>query len=727
MKILITTHCRTGVALGVACALALSLAALNAQQRDNGRLSIDADDIGGIVTSTRGPEAGVWVIAETTSLPTKFRKIVVTDDGGRYVVPDLPPSKYSLWVRGYGLVDSKPVEAERGKLVNLQAVIAPTPQEAAAIYPANYWYSLLRVPDKSEFPGTGPQGNGISPAMRTQADWITQLKDGCQLCHQLGNKATREIPPSLGSFHSSAAAWERRLKSGQRGVQMTGALIRLGKERALALFADWTDRIKAGEVPVQPSRPEGVERNVVLSQWEWGGPMSYIHDEVATDKRSPTVNAYRRVYGLDFSTDQLLWVDPVENTSGKTEIPVIAKGAPSYIPQTLPAPSPYFGEELIWNNPVNPHNPMMDAQQRVWMTAAVRPPANPDYCKGGSNNPFGKYFPIERSSRQAAVYDPRTGQMTPVETCFSTHHLQFAEDKDNTLYFSGDGNVIGWVNTRVFDATHDAARSQGWCPMIVDTNGDGRIGEYTQPNRPKESGKDMRVSGFQYGIIVNPVDGSIWWATPGVPGRILRLDQGSDPPATCRTEVYEPPFNPAAPNGIAGHAPRGIDVDRSGLIWTGLSGGPHMAAFDRRKCRVLNGPTATGQQCPEGWTLYPAPGPQMKGTDLPGSADFSYYSWVDQFDTLGLGKNVPIMNGSGSDSLLALLPDSGKFVVLRVPYPLGFYSRGVDGRIDDPRAGWKGKGAWADYGTNVLWHIEGGKTARSALVKFQIRPNPLAH
>jgi hypothetical protein len=114
----------------------------------------------------------------------------------------------------------------------------------------------------------------------------------------------------------------------------------------------------------------------------------------------------------------------------------------------------------------------------------------------------------------------------------------------------------------------------------------------------------------------------------------------------------------------------------------------------------------------------------MKGTDISGSADFAYYNWVDQFDTLGLGPNVPIMNGSGSDSLLALV--DGQFVVMRVPYPLGFYSRGLDGRIDDPNGGWKGRGVWADYGTNLPWHLEGGPGSKSALVKFQLRPDPLA-
>jgi hypothetical protein len=691
-------------------------------QQAGGAVAIDDDDIGGVVSSTKGPEAGVWVIAETNSLGTKFRKIVVTDDAGRFVVPDVPRGEYSLWVRGYGLTDSKPVTGKPGQRVNLQATIAATPQAAAAVYPANYWYSMIKVPEKSEFPGTGPKGNGISPNMRSQADWISQMKDGCQLCHQMGNRATREFMRPVPGAKTTAESWDHRVKSGQRGPQMSGALDRFGRNRAVEMFADWTDRISKGEVPPAPPRPQGPERNLVLTQWDWGGARSYIHDEVAADKRNPTIGARGKVYGSDFTGDGLVWVDPVEHTAGKIDIPVLKPGAPSYIPEKIMNPSPYWGEEAIFKNTVHPHNPMMDQRQRVWATAAVRPPQNPQYCSGADGNAFGKYYPMAQSSRQAAVYDPRTQKTTPVDTCYSTHHLQFAEDKDNTLYFSGDTNVIGWINTRIWDETGDAAKAQGWCPLIVDTNGDGKIGAYTQPNEKPDPTKDMRVAGFAYGIIVNPTDGSIWYANAGVPGRIGRLELGSNPPLTCKTEVFEPPYNP--PNLITGFTPRGIDVDRNGVLWTGLSGGPHMASFDRRKCKTLNGPTATGQHCPEGWTLYPAPGPQMKGTDITGSADFSYYNWVDQFDTLGLGPNVPILNGSGSDSLLALV--DGKFVVLRVPYPLGFYSRGLDGRIDDPKGGWKGRGVWADFGTNLVWHLEGSTNAKSALVKFQLRPNPLA-
>jgi hypothetical protein len=115
-------------------------------------VAVDADDIGGVVTDSKGPEAGVWVIAETTELPTKFRKIVVTDDAGRYLLPELPKATYKIWVRGYGLVDSKPVEATPGKTLALTAVIAPNAQAAAQYYPADYWYSLLNIPPKGAFP-----------------------------------------------------------------------------------------------------------------------------------------------------------------------------------------------------------------------------------------------------------------------------------------------------------------------------------------------------------------------------------------------------------------------------------------------------------------------------------------------------------------------------------------------------------------------------------------------
>jgi hypothetical protein len=102
-----------------------------------------------------------------------------------------------------------------------------------------------------------------------------------------------------------------------------------------------------------------------------------------------------------------------------------------------------------------------------------------------------------------------------------------------------------------------------------------------------------------------------------------------------------------------------------------------------------------------------------------------YYNFVDKFNTLGLGPNVPLANGTNSDSLLALLPD-GRWVVLRVPYPLGFFSRGMDGRIDDPNGGWKGRGVWTTVSTRTPFHMETGRGTTSKVMKFQMRPDPLA-
>src|SRR5579862_8215401 len=179
-------------------------------------IPMDSTDIAGVVTSSKGPEAGVWVIAETKDFSTGFRKIVVTDDQGRYLIPDLPKANYSIWVRGYGLVDSQKVQAAPGKQLDLKAVIAPSEKDAAQYYPAVYWYSLLHIPPKSDFPGTGDEGNGIATRMKSQAMWIERVKtDGCESCHQLGDKATREIPASLGAFDNSFDAWVRRIQSSQ--------------------------------------------------------------------------------------------------------------------------------------------------------------------------------------------------------------------------------------------------------------------------------------------------------------------------------------------------------------------------------------------------------------------------------------------------------------------------------------------------------------------------------
>ena len=721
-------------AVAFAVLLVPATVGLNAQQSTGAAVRVDNDDIGGVVTSANGPEAGVWVIAETTDLPTKFAKIVVTDDQGRYVIPDLPKANYSLWVRGYGLVDSPKVKAAPGKILNLKAVVARNETAAAEYYPAIYWYSMLKIPDKSEFPGTGEQGNGMPANLQSQGQWLSGIKTlGCISCHQLGNKSTRTIPKELGHFNSSLEAWQRRVLSGQASEVMLRNLKDLEVQRALELFADWTDRIAAGELPkAKPSRPQGLERNVVITLWDWATPKAYLHDEIASDKRNPTVNANGLIYGSpEDSTDFMPILDPVRHRATEVKVPVRDSNTPDTMfistgGAIMYAPSPFWGTERIWNSQTSVHNPMFDEKERVWLTARIRPPANPAFCKKGSDHPSAKLFPVERAGRHLAIYEPKTKKFTLIDTCFSTHHLVFAEDANNTLWLSSGGagsGILGWLNTKMFDETGDEQKSQGWTAFILDTNGNGKRDEYVEPDQPVDPTKDKRIVSGYYGIGVNPVDGSIWGSVLRFPGAVIRVNPGDNPPATTLTEIYEVPWNePKA--AVNGYGPRGMDIDRNGVVWVPLASG-HLASFDRRKCQgPLNGPTATGKHCPEGWTLYPFPGPQFQSVTDSGSAQASYYTWVDQHDIFGLGRNVPFATGNLADSLEVLV--DGKFVTLRIPYPMGFHAKGMDGRIDDPKAGWKGRGVWSAYAGRATNHIEGGKGTKPKVVKFQLRPDPLA-
>jgi hypothetical protein len=386
---------------------------------------------------------------------------------------------------------------------------------------------------------------------------------------------------------------------------------------------------------------------------------------------------------------------------------------------------------------------MFDARGRLWYTSRIRAAANPAFCKAGSSLISAKLTPLDRSGRQLAVYDPATKQTSMIDTCFSTHHLLFAADAHNTLWTSsgGGGGVVGWLDTEMWDKTHDAAKSQGWTALVLDTNGNGKRDAYVEATQnvvTAPSGeslgissaltaavdptKDTRLNAAFYGLAIGR-DGMVWGTVLGFPGGIVRLNPGSNPPETTLAEYYEVPWsNPKAP--VWGYSPRGMDIDSQGVVWVALGSG-HLASFDRRKCKgPLNGPKATGQHCPEGWTLYQTPGPNFENVKASGSADSHYYDWVDQFNTLGLGSDTPIATGNGSDSLLALV--KGKFVVLRVPYPLGFFAKGMDGRIDNPKTGWKGKGVWTTWGTRTPFHSETGKGTTSKVVHFQIRPNPLA-
>ncbi len=687
---------------------------LHAQQ-----VKIGTTDIGGTVTSSVGPEAGVWVIAETTDTPTKFARMVVTNDQGQYLIPDLPLGNYTVWVRGYGLVDSPRMRAKPGMQLNHTAIVAPNAAAAAHYYPAIYWFTMLKIPDASQF-----DGKGDIPEKLTQNDWLRQMNNvDCIGCHQLGQESTRTIPAQLGTFASGEEAWMRRIQSGQAGENMINRIAGQWGGAPFKYFGDWTDRIAKGELPkTKPERPQGVERNVVVTSWEWSAPDKYMHDLISSDRRNPTVNAYGPLFGSpEYSTDNMPILNPKTNEVSFFKMPVADTAMPvSLGPGHAGAveplqPSAYWGDRKLWDTRANNHNSMLDQKGRVWLAASVRGMDNPAWCKKGSDNEYAKVMPLDKSQRQVAMLDPKTMKYSFIDTCFATHHPQFGYDADNTLWLSGTGPVAGWVNTRVYDETGDAKKAQGWAPWVLDTNGNGKLDDFVNPGQPADAAKDTRITAGSgpYSVMPHPTDGSIWYAIgtfAGPPG-FLRFD-----PKTRLSEVY---YIPKPGFGI-----RGGDIGKDGVLWGSGSSG-HLMSFDRRKCKApLNGPTATGNHCPEGWAFYKYPGPGFDGFPDT-SAEASYYTWVDHHNTVGLGENVPISTANLSDGFVALV--NGKMVSLRIPYPMGFYAKGLDGRIDDPNAGWKGRGLWSTNGDRTPWLMETGKGSSPRAIHIQVRPDPLAN
>jgi len=681
-------------------------------------VAIDNDDIGGVVRGAKGGEAGVWVIAETTDLPTRFTRSVVTDDQGRYVIPDLPTANYEVWVRGYGLVDSPRMRAKPGQQLDLTAVAAPSEAAAAHYYPGIYWFAMMKIPPAKDFGGSTDIPKNI-----TRENWIRQMNNtDCVGCHQLGQEATRTIPAQFGKFDNGADAWIRRIQSGQAGEMMTNRIAGQFGGAPYKYLGDWTDRVAKGELPKnKPPRPTGVERNLVVTTWDWSTPDKYLHDLIASDRRNPTVNANGPLYGSpEYSTDNSPVLDPKTNKVSFFKMPVADPGmpvslGPGHAGAIKPAaPSAYWGDRILWDTRANNHNSMFGSDGRIWLAATVRGQNNPDWCKKGSDNQYAKVFPLEKSQRQVAVHDPKTDKYEFIDTCFATHHAQFGYDADNTLWLSGTGPVAGWVNTKVWNETHDSQKATGWAPFVLDTNGNGKLDEIAEPGKP-EQGKDTRlnVGSGPYAVMPNPKDGSIWYTTGTFagPAGFLRYD-----PKTKLSEIY---VLPKEAIGV-----RGGDIDSNGVVWGSGSGGD-LIEFDRSKCKApLGGPNATGNHCPEGFKLHKYPGPGF--ADVPNSsAEASYYTWVDQHDAVGLGKDVPISTANLQDGFAAFV--KGKMVLLTVPYPMGYYAKGLDARIDDPNAGWKGRGLWSASGDRTPWLNERGKGAYPMAIHIQVRPDPLAH
>jgi hypothetical protein len=263
------------------------------------------------------------------------------------------------------------------------------------------------------------------------------------------------------------------------------------------MYAAWTDRIARGELPVRtPPRPKGTERNLVITMWDWGNDTSYMHDEMTTTKANPRMNANGPVYAVDAAHGTYTAVNPLENASYEIAIPTRddPKTMRSRFPQAQVKPSNFWGDQIVHSGVSDPHNSMFDSKGRLWATSTVSQGVVPAWCKDGTLNKFAAYFPATNpSGRHASFFDPKTGKQELIYTCFGTHHLQFGEDPNEMLYFSGGGPTIPWVNTKVYDQTHDEKQAVGWCPTVIDTNGDGKI---TKPwNEPVGGGRSQEEGG----------------------------------------------------------------------------------------------------------------------------------------------------------------------------------------------------------------------------------------
>ena len=494
------------------------------------------------------------------------------------------------------------MRATPGMTLDLTAIPAPNAAAAAHYYPAIYWYTLMKIPPASEF-----GGKGAIPEKITQNDWLRQMNNvDCIGCHQLGQESTRTIPAALGHFNSGEDAWIRRTPAVHPGGQITNGLAGQCVGVPYKHIAYWSGRRVKGEVPkVHPTRPAGIVRDAVNTSWEWSTPDEYLHDLTSSDRRNPTVNAYGPLFGSpEYSTDNMPILDPKTNKVSFFKMPVrdpampVSLG-PGHAGTVKPmADSAYWGSEVLWDTRANNHNSMFDKQGRVWLTATVRGMDNPAWCKKGSENEYAKAFPLDKAcaSRHARSQVDEI-LIRRYLLCHAPSAVGY--DADNTLWFSGTGQVVGWVNTKVFDETGDAQKAQGWAPWVLDTTATASsTNSLIRTLRPigKRSTRHGRLRSLF--VMPNPKDGSIWYDRDlgGPPDSALRSK-------TKLSEVYIP--KPGFGFAVTSTQRRAVGSGSSG----------HLMSFDRSKCKgPLNGPSATGNHCPEGWAFYKYPAPVSKAS-----------------------------------------------------------------------------------------------------------------
>ena len=542
-----------------------------ARDTDISQIPIDADDIAGVVRSARGPEAGVWVIAETTDTPTQ-----VPEDRGHRRPGPVPVARSPgttrhvqdlgarLWPRRF---DAGPRDTGAASRTHRGAG-ARSPRGGADL-PGELLVLPHQYPAGEGLSGHGPVRQRHQPGHGARN--ITGSTRSKRTATSATSWATRRrvrFPAALGTFASSVAAWDRRVQVGQDGAGMSSAVSVLGRARGLEMFANWTDRIAAGKSRLR-RRAQRVSSGISSSRCGTGAARRHSRTMSSPPtsgirRPTPTARSTASTGATTGSSRSIRWSTrrkrrefrysirkrrPANRSRCRCRRPT---GAPSCTGSTRPSPT-----------------------TRRWTARAASGCRRGSACPRTSRRsaktiPRRRWLRCRRSFRQIQYYDPKTQQFKQVDICFDVHHVQFASDADETIYGNGPfSGAIGWVNTRSSRRPAMPARLKAGV---------------ARGSTSTATGRSIAPSIARSRWVCSTASFRTRTAASGAPCRD-RCRGRSFASSRRRASAKRTSRPSIRPHGVVGYTPRGIDVDSNGVIWTALAGSGHLASFDRRKCR----------------------------------------------------------------------------------------------------------------------------------------------
>lgn len=631
-----------------------------------GQIEVRNDEIGGTVSNAGDPLVGAWVTAMMLTgeqiqptdsdigyAPVNMLKTVVTDNNGNYIIPDLDPDQeYDVMIRVYGYPDVTITGQSTGNRTDYEYSDADvlSQQDAAQAYPANYWKSMIDYPSAERIAqiDVNEDEQPDYPAGPTQ--YIGNMWLGCELCHQIGNEATR-VPKTEAGWD---AVW-------QLAGAMDGTADRLDRPLMMETMAAWSDKIADGEVPPQPPRPGGEAGRYILTQWYAGTPFTYAHDMSSTQRHYGTVNINGPVWSCDIGQDYYYELDIVNNRQRAWKVPTI-DDMPAWCDQ------PGFCTWTVYNNPAHPHTTDIGPDGKVYAATKIQE-QNEDYCAEYQINLDNG----NSAGYKISVFDPVTQTWELIPTCHNYHHLSF--DDDNAVWGCTNRAIVGG-----YDIDNG---EEIWSYYASVTE----AGEGTEVDATFEENSFGAAKTGSYYVEVAP-DQAIWYSQINQ-NTVGRVYPDRDPETFDPAEDWEVPF--------PGFGPRIIGVDSNGILWAPLGGSGHLGRLD----------PDTGE-----WTLYETPGPRKNVPEnISGAANFHYALWVDRHNFSGLGADTVYLMGTDADSIYAFDQDTEEFTTYRIPFPRSTFTRLADSRQDDPEfAGdgisTTGKALWFVNGIDPAKHVE---------------------